>query len=238
MLGTNPISKPFHFRDTLLVNCIFPTIQGEGPDAGRVAVFVRLAKCNLRCFFCDTEFDTGELMTNAAISERICELANICHAKLVVLTGGEPLLQNVIPIIQLCNDRGLAVSIETAGTVYCNGLSSHFTSGGKRWKGNMLVCSPKTPKIESRLLPLIGAYKYIIRAGETSEIDGLPTYSTQLQGKESELFRPPKGSCVYVQPCDEANPIANASNLKEATLICMRWGYRLSVQVHKIAGMP
>jgi 7-carboxy-7-deazaguanine synthase len=238
MHGTNEITKPFLARPVLLVNSIWPTIQGEGPDAGRVSVFVRLAKCNLKCFFCDTEFDTGEWMKHEAVINHIHEVAKICKARLVVVTGGEPLLQNIVPLVEGCNERNLAVAVETAGTVYFKELTTHFTGGSKRWNGNMIVCSPKTPKISAELLPLIGAFKYIIRAGETSEVDGLPVYSTQQEGKEAKLYRPPESACVYVQPMDEGDPIKNDINLKAATLICMRWGYRLSVQVHKIAGMP
>lgn len=242
MYGTNEITKPFQDRERLLVNGIWPTIQGEGPDAGRVAVFVRLAKCNLSCFFCDTEFETGEWMHHETVINRVHEVAQICKARLVVVTGGEPLLQNIIPLVIGCNDRNLAVAVETAGTVYSKGLSSHFTGGSKRWQGNIIVCSPKTPKLNEELLPLIGVFKYIIRAGETSEVDGLPVYSTQVEGKEAMLYRPQEWAqwmgCIYIQPMDENNPIKNDANLKAAALICMRWGYRLSVQVHKIAGLP
>ena len=237
MHGTNEITKSFNVRDKLLVNSIWPTIQGEGPDAGRVSIFVRLAKCNLKCFFCDTEFETGEWIEHNAVVDRVLELAKTCHAKLVVLTGGEPLLQNIIPLVVGCNENKLAVAVETAGTTYSWGLQTHFTGGSKRWCGNMMVCSPKTPKLNDNLVPLIGAFKYIIRAGETSEVDGLPIYSTQVEGKEAMLYRPQEGSCVYIQPMDEGDPIKNGANLKAAALICMRWGYRLSVQVHKIAGM-
>lgn len=238
MHGTNEITKEFTNRDKLLVNSIWPTIQGEGPDAGRVSVFVRLAKCNLKCFFCDTEFDTGEWMEHNAVIDRVNEVAQICKAKLVVVTGGEPLLQNIVPLIVGCNDKDLAVAIETAGTVYFKGLISHFTGGSKRWNGNMIVCSPKTGSLNKELMPLIGAFKYIIRAGETSDLDGLPVYSTQTEGQPKLLYRPPESACVYIQPMDEGDPIKNNANLHAAALICMRWGYRLSVQVHKIVGMP
>lgn len=238
MYGTNEVTKPFQDRQRLLVNGIWPTIQGEGPDAGRVAVFVRLAKCNLKCFFCDTEFDTGEWMEYDAVIDRVREVAQICKAKLVVITGGEPLLQNIVPLVIGCNAKDLAVAVETAGTVYYKGLISHFTGGSKRWNGNVIVCSPKTPSVNKDLIPLIGAYKYIVRVGETSEHDGLPVYSTQAEGKGAMLFRPQESACVYVQPMDENDPIKNDANLKAAALICMRWGYRLSVQIHKIAGLP
>lgn len=238
MKGTNEITKPFEIRDKLLVNSIWPTIQGEGPDAGRVSVFVRLATCNLKCFFCDTEFDTGEWMEHDMVINRVHEIAQICKARLVVVTGGEPLLQNIVPLVMGCNERKLAVAVETAGTVYSNELKFHFTGGSKRWNGNMIVCSPKTVGLNKKLIPLIGAFKYIIRVGETSEVDGLPTFSTQTEGQPALLYRPHDSACIYVQPMDEGDAIKNDANLKAAALICLRWGYRLSVQIHKIAGLP
>lgn len=238
MHGKNKVTTRFHDRTTLMVNEIWPTIQGEGPDAGRVSVFVRLSKCNLRCHFCDTEFENGEVMSHHVVARRVVEVAKYCHARLAVLTGGEPLLQNVVPLVRECNNLGLAVSIETAGTVYCPGLDNFFVGGNRRYNGNMIVCSPKTPGISKDLIPLIGAYKYIIRAHEIAEEDGLPLGSTQKQGIISRVFRAPKGSTIYVQPCDEGDEVKNKANLNAATLSCMRFGYRLSIQVHKIAGMP
>lgn len=237
MFGKNEITSPFRNEETLLVNEVFPTIQGEGPDAGRVAVFVRLAKCNLRCYFCDTEFETGEMYHQFDLAVRVLEVAALCKARLVVVTGGEPLLQNIAPFVRSCNDNNLAVSVETAGTLFYKELTHHFVGGSKRWRGNLIVCSPKTPRISEDLIPLIGAYKYIIKAGEHSEIDGLPMYSTQTPGQEKKLFRPPQGSCIYVQPCDENDHTRNQENLNAATTICLQHGYRLSVQVHKIAGL-
>ena len=75
MFGTNEIVGRAFFRDapanSLLVTSMFFTLQGEGPFAGRPAFFVRLAKCNLACNFCDTFFDQGEWMTFEEISDRI-----------------------------------------------------------------------------------------------------------------------------------------------------------------------
>lgn len=239
MHGTNVISKPFKQKDELLVNSIWPTIQGEGPDVGRVAIFIRLSRCNLACHFCDTEFETGTWMNMQAVIDRIKQLADTCRAKLVVVTGGEPLLQNLPPLIFGCNKNGLAVAIETAGTLYQSGLQHLFVGGKARWKGNIIVCSPKTPKINTDLMPLIGAYKYIIKAGETSEVDGLPIRSTQREGEPAQIFRASRErDRIYVQPMDEGDEEKNKINLREATLICMRFGYRLSYQLHKLIGMP
>ena len=80
------------------VNDIFYSLQGEGHNTGRAAVFVRFAGCNLRCPFCDTEFDTYREMTADEIVAEISHLLppyprTSVPPILIVLTGGEPTLQ-------------------------------------------------------------------------------------------------------------------------------------------------
>ncbi len=100
--------------DTLLVTEVFYSIQGESTRAGKPCVFVRLAGCNLRCTYCDTEyaFKEGRRRT---ISDLIVEIAS--HpCDLVEITGGEPLLQEGVHdlICGLC-DKGNTVLVETSG---------------------------------------------------------------------------------------------------------------------------
>lgn len=102
MFGHNEVAGQRFFRESeeaavgkLLVTSVFRTIQGEGPFAGCPAVFVRLAKCQLQCQFCDTYFDSGTWMSVTEIVER---MKQVCRGgpfpPLVVVTGGEPTLQN------------------------------------------------------------------------------------------------------------------------------------------------
>jgi 7-carboxy-7-deazaguanine synthase len=102
MFGTNEAVPPKAFEHqpggTLQVTSIFPTLQGEGPFAGRPAVFLRLTKCNLQCSFCDTYFDRGERMTFEDVAAAIAEAGNAFplrrkYPPMLVVTGGEPLLQ-------------------------------------------------------------------------------------------------------------------------------------------------
>lgn len=236
MFGKNEVTSPFRKDDgSLLVNSVFYTLQGEGPDAGRPAVFVRLAKCNLRCWFCDTEFEKGVGYTlSELVNAVLMHGAGRCN--LVVITGGEPLLQNIIPFVWEINRHNFSVSIETAGTVWLDGLSSHFVAN-RSHNGNLIVCSPKTPKIDERLIPIIGAYKYIVKREATADIDGLPTESTQIKGEFNPVFRPPPGALVYVQPMDEG-VYQNPGNLNTARDVALEHGYRLSVQVHKLCDLP
>ncbi|MGI8966604.1 MAG: radical SAM protein [Limisphaerales bacterium] len=116
--------------DTLTVNEIYLSLQGESTFAGLPCVFVRLTACNLRCSYCDTAyaFTEGNKKSMAEILEKIDELAQpfsnskfkIENSKLplVELTGGEPLLQkNSLPLMKSLCDDGFTVLIETSGAL-------------------------------------------------------------------------------------------------------------------------
>ena len=96
------------------INDIFYSLQGEGHNTGRAAVFVRFAGCNLRCPFCDTEFETYREMTDEDI---VAAVEALCpQPVLVVLTGGEPTLQADEAFIDLLHSRGFEVAMESNGT--------------------------------------------------------------------------------------------------------------------------
>ncbi|MBG0825706.1 7-carboxy-7-deazaguanine synthase QueE [Planomonospora sp. ID91781] len=113
-------------RQTLLVAERFgPTLQGEGPSSGVPAVFVRLSRCNLSCGFCDTPFtwDTSRFDLRAETMrmtvDDVTAWALDSGVGLVVITGGEPLLQQeeLVPLVGTLTGAGRRVEIETNGTV-------------------------------------------------------------------------------------------------------------------------
>jgi organic radical activating enzyme len=239
MKGTNEVAAPFADSEgRLLVTELFPTLQGEGPDAGRPCVFIRLSRCNLRCFWCDTNFEDGVWGSAREFAASVFSKMPK-HAKLVVITGGEPFLQNIVPFIKLVNDWGGSVSIETAGTRFIDGLDPLFAPDRSKF-GNLIVCSPKTPQINQYLVPYIGAYKYIVANSDVDVHDGLPVMSTQKQGERARIYRPPEWNeaPIYVQPRDDDDPDENRLNLTAATNSALRHGHRLSIQMHKLAGIP
>ncbi len=98
---------------------IFRSIQGEGPSLGRPAVFIRLSGCNLRCWFCDTKYawNNGKQLN---IEELINHVMRSCE-KLIVITGGEPLLQATEVeelMLKLLNIKNYIFEIETNGTIW------------------------------------------------------------------------------------------------------------------------
>ena len=99
------------------INDIFYSIQGEGHNTGRAAVFIRFAGCNLRCGFCDTEFDTYREMTDEEIIAEVSRYkVSRCENSLVVLTGGEPTLQADEAFVDLLHQHGFEVAMESNGT--------------------------------------------------------------------------------------------------------------------------
>src|SRR6476660_534778 len=101
-------------KQTLTVNEIYPSIQGESSWAGLPCVFVRLTFCDLRCSYCDTEYAFYEGSKKSL--QEIVEAVGAFHCRLVEITGGEPLLQkNVLPLMSMLADTGLTVLLETSG---------------------------------------------------------------------------------------------------------------------------
>ena len=113
-MSTSLSAPPQTAGDTLTINEIFYSIQGESTFAGQPCVFVRLTGCDLRCTYCDTEYAFYE-GKRRPLSDIIAEVEK--HpCRLVEVTGGEPLLQKRVHTLmsRLC-DAGYTVLIETSG---------------------------------------------------------------------------------------------------------------------------
>lgn len=206
--------------DSLEVVKVWETIQGEGPYAGMPAVFVRLAGCNLRCPGCDTDYTSTRTRLSPS---RIAEIVSAERSEgLVVITGGEPFRQSLGGLMALLADQGRIVQIETNGTLY----DTEFP-----WGLATIVCSPKAG-VNPQLAERVDAWKYVLRAGEVDSEDGLPTSALGLGIRPG---RPTGSVPVFVQPMDEQDDNRNARNLAAAVGSCLRFGYRLSIQMHKAA---
>ena len=203
---------------------IYYTLQGEGAQAGRAAVFLRFAGCNLWsgreedrsaavCQFCDTNF----LGTDGPGGGRFASAAELAHAvlqqwpdgvghRLVVCTGGEPLLQLDSPLIEALHQAGFEVAVETNGTLPA--------PDGLDW-----VCV--SPKAAAGLI--------LTRGNELKLVypqDGLGPDS--LEGLAFDHF--------FLQPMDGPQRRQNTLLAARYCLANPRW--RLSVQVHKVVGLP
>lgn len=123
------------------VSELFASVQGEGPSLGRPAIFLRLAQCNLRCLWCDTKYAWSEGFEKS-IEEVVYEIMNYLKTYgkvgLLVVTGGEPLLQKT-ELIELITRlkrevEDLEVEVETNCT---------FDPGGVLEVADRLIVSPK-----------------------------------------------------------------------------------------------
>ncbi|MGX5804207.1 7-carboxy-7-deazaguanine synthase [Bradyrhizobium sp. Arg314] len=204
---------------------IFYTLQGEGRNAGRAAVFCRFAGCNLWsgreadrataiCRFCDTDF----VGTNGYGGGRFAtarELASTVERawrgagggeRLVVLTGGEPLLQVDDELIEALHAEAFEIAAETNGTIH--------PPAGIDW----LCVSPKADA------PLL------VRAG-----DELKLVYPQLDA-EPERFERMAFNHLLLQPMDGTERDANTAAAVAYCLANPRW--RLTLQTHKFLGIP
>ncbi|MFI0420507.1 7-carboxy-7-deazaguanine synthase QueE [Spongiactinospora sp. 9N601] len=109
----------------LVAETFGPTLQGEGPSCGRQAMFIRLSRCNLRCSYCDTpytwdwdRYDPRHEARWQSVAE-LAEWVGRNSPRLVVITGGEPLLQQdrLVPLLDVLLADGRRVEIETNGTI-------------------------------------------------------------------------------------------------------------------------
>lgn len=95
------------------VNEIFCSLQGEGRNTGRSAVFVRFSGCNMRCSFCDTDFNAFREMSAVEIAGEVSRY----DTRLLILTGGEPSMQVDEPLIETLHSDGWEIAIETNGSL-------------------------------------------------------------------------------------------------------------------------
>ena len=111
----------------MIVNELFgPTVQGEGPSTGRRCGFVRLGRCNQACVYCDTpytwdwdRFDLDEELHEMPVDDVVAAV-DAMHIDMVVVTGGEPMLQQhhgLESLLQVLKASGKRIEIETAGTI-------------------------------------------------------------------------------------------------------------------------
>ena len=218
------VGRPFH------------TIQGEGPFAGCPAVFVRTAGCVYQCPLCDTDYTSNRrtLQVEQLVDEVLSEHKG---PTLVVVTGGEPFRQNLLPLVDRLLMLQYRVQIETSGALWQKLPYEDIT----------VVCSPKADHIHPKLRP--NAWKYVVRAGEVDPHDGLPTTVLGMNVRPARpVFLPRDGSIgsecptyvaahIYVQPVDEQDAEQNKRNMEQAVKSCMQYGYRFGLQMHKIAGL-
>ncbi len=204
---------------------VYYTLQGEGAQAGRAAVFARFAGCNLwsglekdrataQCNFCDTDFvgtdgpGGGKFRSSEALADHLraaWDAGAETGAPYVVFTGGEPMLQLDEPLIDACHAAGLEVAIETNGTF--------AVPASVDW-----ICV--SPKPSSNLVQRTGQELKLVFPHEVT-----PDSVVDLDFQHR-----------FLQPMDGPDRVANTAAVVDFCRRDPRW--RLSLQVHKLVGIP
>ncbi|OAH35383.1 7-carboxy-7-deazaguanine synthase [Sphingobium yanoikuyae] len=212
---------------TYAVKEMFLTLQGEGVQAGRRAVFLRFAGCNLWsgreqdrrdavCRFCDTDFvgtdgdGGGKFATADALADAAFAFWGEGEGPYIVLTGGEPMLQVDDALIDALHARGFTIAIESNGT-----LPAH---PGIDW-----VCI--SPKAGSDVVQMKGNELKLV----WPQPDGGHSLA-DVEAMEGWRF-----DHLLVQPLDDAHAVDNARAAIDLVMARPRW--RLTVQAHKYLGL-
>jgi 7-carboxy-7-deazaguanine synthase len=211
-------------QKTYKVKEIYYTLQGEGAQTGRPAVFCRFSGCNLWsgreedrhkaiCQFCDTDFwgTDGENGGRYDADELAAKIASLWPEPgqgkpLVVCTGGEPLLQLDTPLTEAIHEFGFEVAIETNGTIE--------VPEGVDW-----ICM--SPKANTEI---------IVRKGNELKL----VYPQA--GAEPEIYEDYDFDHFFLQPMDNAEQEANIQKTLQYCLKHPQW--RLSLQTHKMLHIP
>lgn len=210
---------------TYAVKELFYTLQGEGAQTGRAAVFCRFAGCNLWtgreadrvtavCDFCDTEFvgtdgsGGGKFATADALADAVLAAwpPGGGGTPYVVCTGGEPLLQLDEPLVTALHQRGFLVAVETNGT--------QLPPSGLDW----ICVSPKA------------AAPVVVRGGNELKL----VYPQPLA--MPERFEGLSFDHFFLQPMDGPHREANTEAALQYCLAHPRW--KMSLQTHKLLGIP
>lgn len=250
--------KDFAGKDKLAVTSIFNTIQGEGPLAGHPAVFIRLAGCNFGdkknyCQFCDTGFqiDQATWYSPKDLAEAAATLQN--KSRVVVITGGEPLLQTLLwdlfPLLQRYFDK---IQLESNGTP-----AFFFADMVLPQSSTLLIVSPKANEKTKKYAPTptavlenTTALKFLLSADPESVYHTVPAWVGDLNAS-----RPHNKMPVYVSPMaiykkayqgevssiwdtDLIDAAATQRNYAHAAQYCIDNGYLLSLQTHLFTAIP
>lgn len=203
-------------RRYLVKEMFGPTLQGEGAHAGRACVFLRFAACNLDCPGCDTDFATeGAVRMDAAeIVARLRELDSSKTAR-VIVTGGEPTLQWDEPLAEAVRGAGFRVHMESNGTRAPQGAVDWLTVSPK----------PQHHPVGLALAADVPANELKVVVDATVDEAVLDRYAARYQCEH-----------YFVQPWMDDHYTAHLA--KTLRLIQARPQWRLSMQLHKLVGIP
>lgn len=195
---------------------IFDSVQGEGSLMGCPVTFIRLKGCNLACPWCDTK-DSWDTTKAGSNFEKLSVDEIVSHVKreIVVITGGEPCIHDLVPLIDELHKKNVFVCIETNGTLP--------TPEGVDW----VVCSPKPNDYVISNLCFFNELKYVVDDNFHPET----CVPSDLKGKVGQ---------VWLQPCDygKGQEEKSQASLEKCVEYAMTYSYlRVGIQLHKLIGV-
>lgn len=193
------------------INEIFYSLQGEGYHSGTPAVFVRFSGCNLRCAFCDTQHQDGQMMSVQEIVEQVNKYP---LAPLLVLTGGEPsLFIDEAFVAELKQKTNKTIAIETNGT---RPLPNNL---------DWVTLSPKTVFEGGDLEPCV------LKTCDELKVVYL--------GQDLTQYEIIKAKHRFLQPCFVEEEDQRKANMQACVdAVMQNLGWRLSLQIHRVLDIP
>lgn len=225
--------------DSLVVSEVFgPTVQGEGPSAGRRCSFVRLGGCNLHCSWCDSAYtwDAGRFDLRQELNRRpvdaIADKLATHGTSMVVVTGGEPLLhQNqggFLRLLGLLTDQGCDIEVETNGTQAPTAETAALVT---RFNVSPKLASGGDP-LHLRLVP--AAVRVLLATGKAvfkfvcSDLDDLAEASAMAE----YLTIPPH--LVWIMP-EGTDAVKLNAGLAALADLAVAAGFNLTTRLHVLA---
>lgn len=203
-------------RRYLVKETFGPTLQGEGAHAGRPCVFLRFAACNLSCTWCDTDFapEGAVRMTADEIVARLLELDRH-RARMVVVTGGEPTLQWDAPLADALHGAGFRIHMESNGTRPLGAPVDWLTVSPKpQFHPGSITLANELPVSELKVV-----------VDDTVDESTLDRYADRYRCAH-----------YFLQPCMDDRYEHHLQ--RTLALVQARPTWRLSLQLHKILGVP
>ncbi len=193
--ATYPVVETFH------------SVQGEGYWTGVNAFFIRLGGCDVHCPWCDTKHSWNAVRHPQKSTDELAKAATAVNPAIVIITGGEPLMHDLLPLTTALKNAEMQVHLETSG--------AHPFSGNFDW----VTFSPKQFKA-----PHHSIYS------QTSELKVVVTNEYDLKWAEQQAALIPRSALRYLQP--EWNSPESKELIFEYVLKHPQW--RISLQTHKL----
>lgn len=189
----------------------FYTIQGEGVHTGKAAYFIRLAGCDVQCWWCDVKESWDESVHPKVKTSEIIERAKKSGAEIAVITGGEPLLHNLEALSSGLKRAGIKVHIETSGSSPLSGSLDWITLSPKRFK-----------KPLDEVFPYVDELKVVVLTNK------------DLEWAELNARKCPESTVLLLQP--EWDTPKSIGLIVDYVKKNPEWG--ISLQTHKFLNVP